>query len=334
MLLVIFGAGASYGSADGPEELRPPLADQLLDYPEVARKYRGSSVVVDYVRRRMAERSLLLEDALAEFGARAKQATTSQQHLVAFRFYLCDVIASAADQWLDTTSGQTRYLSLLNYLAEWQEESNEPIALVTFNYDTLLDDALSEQFPEWVRGDFKSYIEHRQWSLLKLHGSVTWSRLAESERWQDETNYQRAIHEANGFARSDLRFELHSALAGGWDAESVAAPALAVPMTGKTDFECPPDHVETLIRSIPEVKRVLICGWRASEEHMLEVLSGLYPGYFLGVVAQGQNDVEEVHERLDADGRKGVSKLDQPGGMEALVGNLGQDLQHLLGPWR
>lgn len=333
MLLVIFGAGASHGSATVDGVNPPPLAEQLLDYPEIAARYPGSATVVDYLQRVMAEHALSLEDALAKFGEVAERSTVRQQQLVAFRFYLCDVINTVSTDWLGATHGQTRYLTLLNYLWEWQEKSGEPIRLATFNYDRLIENALGNLVPDWSLRNLMSYIERPAWSLLKLHGSVTWSRVIESDEALGDTNFNRAIMAANRFARGDLGLKLQTAPAQATETTSVAIPALAVPMTGKTNFECPPEHIEALTTSIPHVKRVLICGWRAAEDHMVQALEGLLPGFHLGVVAHGDTDVQEVHERLGAVDRKGHPMLDQPGGMEALVANLAQNLGGLLAPW-
>lgn len=332
MLLVIFGAGASHGSADNGT-MRPPLAEQLLTYGTVAEQYPGSMTVIDYVQRVMAENAIPFEDALARFGEQAERRTFRQQHLIAFRFYLCDVIRTVSNAWISSTHGKTRYLTLLNYLLDWQEETNEPIRLVTFNYDTLLENAISNVFPEWRFNSFPSYLAGPKWSLLKLHGSVTWARRVDADTRLQGPNFDRAIAAANSFARSDIGFEIRDPLAASApESQSAVAPALAVPMTGKMDFECPREHVAALTSWIPDVTRVRVCGWRAAEEHMVEVLNGISPGYLLGVVSGSQDDLVEVHDRLGLAGERGKPALDEPNGMKALVDNLPNQLRHLLAP--
>src|ERR1700722_11103727 len=126
MLMVIFGAGASHGSASlDPMTLPanpPPLTEDLLSYPAIAAKYPASRAVIDYLERVAPD--VELETGLARFAVFA------------------DVITTATDDWLKATDGRTNYLALFNYLLEWQETSREPIRLVTFNYDTLIEDAL------------------------------------------------------------------------------------------------------------------------------------------------------------------------------------------------
>jgi hypothetical protein len=52
-------------------------------------------------------------------------------------------------------------------------------------------------------------------------------------------------------------------------------------MTGKTTFECPREHVETLERLMPDMTRALVCGWRAAEARMVEILGRIQPGFRL-----------------------------------------------------
>ena len=54
---------------------------------------------------------------------------------------------------------------------------------------------------------------------------------------------------------------------------SVWIPALAVPVVTKFNFMCPQAHLQTLREEIPKVTKILIVGWRATEQHFLELLS-------------------------------------------------------------
>jgi hypothetical protein len=65
---------------------------------------------------------------------------------------------NATRAWLSATHGCTYYLALLNYLLEWQERSKEPIRIVTFNYDTLIEDALRSIFTGWRFDSVASYV--------------------------------------------------------------------------------------------------------------------------------------------------------------------------------
>ena len=332
MLMVIFGAGASHGSTSGRivGGRRPPLAQELLGFPTIAARYPASRAVIDYLER--IEGSTL-EDGLADFAAIAENSPERMKQLVAFRFYLCHVIAEVTSGWLSQTNGRTYYLRLFNYLLEWQETSHEPIRLVTFNYDTLIEDALGSLFTNWHFNDLASYIAREDWTLMKLHGSITWSRVAGLDTGAALPNVDRAIAAADQLASNDLQFDITNALDVTPRDNRVFFPALAVPMANKTTFECPPLHIEALKSCFPDVRRVLICGWRAAESHMIEILRAIHPGYLLGVVSGSSEDVDDVHGRLDDVDAKGNHVLDEPNGMEGLATGLVENLRPLLAPW-
>ncbi len=50
-------------------------------------------------------------------------------------------------------------------------------------------------------------------------------------------------------------------------------PALAIPATGKSEFICPKNHLESLRKVIPHVTKIVIVGWRAAEQHFLTMLA-------------------------------------------------------------
>jgi hypothetical protein len=335
MLMVIFGAGASYDSAPDQGIRRPPLAAELTEYPSVAAKYPASRAVIDYLDRAAENGSTSLEAGLAAFAELAERSTDRMMQLTAFRFYLCEVIQNATRAWLDATHGRTYYLALFNYLLEWQERSKEPIRIVTFNYDTLIEDALGSLFTGWRFDSIASYVSRRDWTLMKLHGSITWSRVGGSatKPGRGEANIDRAIAAANQLASPDLEFAVISALDMPSLDNRIYFPALAVPMANKTSFECPSLHIDALKSCFPEVNRVLICGWRAAESHAVNILSGINPGYQLGIVAGSRADVAEVHTNLAAAGRKGMLVLDQRGGMTSFASDMENQLLPLLAGW-
>jgi hypothetical protein len=332
MLMVIFGAGASHDSAPARTlgDRPPPLTAELLRYDVIAAEYPASRAVIDYLQRDEHES---LEAGLAQFAVLAENSLERRRQLVAFRFYLCRAIDNATRGWLSATHGRTYYLSLFNRLLEWQEASHEPIRLVTFNYDTLIEDALSSVISDWRFENMGSYVKRPDWTLMKLHGSITWSRVGGSGQDVGALNVGRALTAATQLS-DDLEIVMGNAL----DIERVADnlvyfPALAVPMADKTTFECPSLHVEALRSCMPEVKRLLICGWRAAESHMIHVLEGINPGYLLGMVEGSDEDVRDVRFRLDAVYSKGNPVLVEPNGMTAVAARWTENLAPLLAPW-
>jgi len=333
MLMVICGAGASYDSAPDQGISRPPLAAGLTEYPSVAATYPASRAVIDYLDRAAGNGSTSLEAGLAAFAELAERSTDRMMQLTAFRFYLCEVIQNATRAWLNATHGRTYYLALFNYLLEWQERSKEPIRIVTFNYDTLIEDALRSLFTDWRFDNVTSYVSRRNWTLMKLHGSITWSRVGGSTAEPGGANVDRAIAAANQLASPDLEFAVTSALDMPSLDNRVYFPALAVPMANKTSFECPPLHIDALKSCFPEVNRLLICGWRAAEAHAVEILSHINPGYYLGIVAGSEEDLQEAHENLGIAGRRGKLVMSQPDGMSAFASDMANQLGPILAKW-
>jgi SIR2-like domain len=177
MLLVILGAGASYDSAPnlqlGQTTLyRPPLADQLFDNrmsfrPALAR-YRQCHPIVPYIFNR-GKRSL--EEVLQEL-SESKTAERPRQ-LMAVRYYIRDIIHHCCKDWLAEINCITNHKTLVDQILEYEKER---ILFVTFNYDELLEDALSDH--GFSTNSLQAYANgHYRFSLYKLHGSVNWVRL-------------------------------------------------------------------------------------------------------------------------------------------------------------
>src|SRR5438067_881735 len=95
-LLVIFGAGASFDSADvarAPMQnvSRPPLAAHLVDeeYSPIAARIPQCLPVVDRLRSRMTTGApWSLEHELGLLADSATDSPQRREHLMAFRFYL------------------------------------------------------------------------------------------------------------------------------------------------------------------------------------------------------------------------------------------------------
>ncbi len=124
--------------------------------------------------------------------------------LASFRFYVRDVIAETADAWLGHARGFTNYRALIDHLAAWRyPRGDEPVFLVTFNYDTMLERAVSEVLGHQING-LDDYVGPADWKwpIFKLHGSVDWGRFVEpSELVRTD------VDQARRTARSAVRRE-------------------------------------------------------------------------------------------------------------------------------
>lgn len=159
MLLVIFGAGASWDSVPDavesatPDFYRPPLAKDLFDmnrrnFGEVLLRYgTATQLVMDLERRLAVPDGPTLEQELERFQEEAETTYPPRhQQLTAVRFYLQRTLWECSVEWQREKYGKNNYVGLLGRLDMWGHLENQRIALVTFNYDTLLDSAFTKVF--------------------------------------------------------------------------------------------------------------------------------------------------------------------------------------------
>lgn len=198
--MVIFGAGASYDSSPtyppggmtpppGMGDLsphddyyRPPLAKDLFanrplfvraldDFPQckaIVPRLRDPAVIGGQTS---------VETRLQEIEEEARIYHRGAQEMAAVRCYLQSAISQCEVHWQATTRGITNYQTLLREI-ERTHTGTEPVCLVTFNYDTLLESAL-EQFGLRI-GRMEDYLRNISlFRIFKLHGSVNWGQEVE-----------------------------------------------------------------------------------------------------------------------------------------------------------
>lgn len=338
MLLVIFGAGASYDSAqpftlgDRP----PPLAKDLASdrFNGIAAEYPASKPIIDRLRTRMvADETRSLETELARLVSHSGDRPERREQLIAFRFYLQQVIRDTTEHWFNERAGFTYYLTLINRLFDEQEQTG-PVRLATFNYDMMLETALQTVFHGWRATDnLEAYVELDDFQIFKLHGSISWSRVL---RVSGMPAFASTIESGMAAARDGVDFRV-----GGIVAQSpplnppsqveLLVPAMALPIADKTDFECPDTHLDKLRRDMSSVDRVLIVGWRAAEAHAVELFNAIPPGFVLLVASGSADDTFEVLDNLGSDFVGKARQIIQvPEGFGALIEGLDDYMAELL----
>ena len=194
MLLVIFGAGASYDSVPdhppptpplpamrrfgltGPfEDDRPPLASQLFDnrkpFVQAMTHFPECKELIPSLRKP----DVMVEQELAKIREQAKSYPRAHQELAAICYYLHFALWECQARWYDVHSGITNYAALLRAIDFWRSHSKEKICFVTFNYDTMLEAAMW-QVLRFQAPLLDSYISQENYTLIKLHGSINWGR--------------------------------------------------------------------------------------------------------------------------------------------------------------
>ncbi|HVP00534.1 MAG TPA: SIR2 family protein [Bryobacteraceae bacterium] len=333
--MIIFGAGASYdsystvlpgggigGRQNYPE--RPPLANELFQDLPVFRdqlsKYPEARPLIPLLQSAPDVESML--------GSWQDQADDqSLRQLAAIRYYLRDVIYECELQWTLRTRGALNYGTLLD-----QIRREAKVSIVTFNYDTLIEKALAD-----LRVPIKSlddYVKDRQFKLFKLHGSTDWVQRAtfkgriQSQEWRSAAEiigHAPELEQTPNFERhTDRSLPTVLRVPNGQHVQLIPLmPALAVPATGKSRFICPKDHLQSLRDIIPQVRKVLVIGWKAAEQHFLKLLvEGLGETTVKGLIVRGSADgAKETIRSLHDAGIRGDLQADPGGFSDFVIGN-------------
>lgn len=221
--------------------------------------------------------------------------------MAAVRYYLQYVLWQCGAAWRNVAKGVTNYGTLLDEIQRLNKK-NEPVCLVTFNYDTLLDDALSNLgLPIQALSDYTK--KHPFYRVFKVHGSVNWARIVENKiQSQNPTHAWSVTHEWIQRA-AELRITDNYILSPTYPTAVIggrpAFPAIAIPVEREKNFECPPTMIEELKELLPRTSKVLVIGWRATEQHFLDLLkTHLRRGVHLHVVARDLIDAEDARVRI------------------------------------
>jgi hypothetical protein len=315
MLMVVFGAGASYdsypsirpptdfllpGLRSHSENERPPLASQLFSdrdaFVKVASDFPDCQPIIPFVRH--APKHSSVEQVLEVLQSEAKQNHRRYVQLAAVRHYLQFIILECEGKWRSVHKGITNYLTLLDEIESLRKQ-NEPVCLVTFNYDTMLEQALPAVGVKIA--EMEDYVT-QHYRLIKLHGSVSWGRQVVSPMNMKVMNEWAVANELIKNAK-DLRmtdeYRMVTSRPIGKSDELPLIPALAIPVVNKQEYECPKLHLEVLDSCLPQITKLLVVGWRASETHFLQRLAkGLKHDLQVMVVSGSPAAAEETINNL------------------------------------
>jgi len=339
MLLVVFGAGASYDSVPAYPASRVtasthldeysrssdrlPLANQLFEnreeFAQDMSHFPQCRPITSYLLPNQDGISLervlqKLQDEAAEYPARHRQ-------LAAIRYYLQVMLRRCEQRWIKRApGGATNQITMLDQIERWRKP-DEQVCIVTFNYDLMLETALSAL--GILIGTISDYVADSKYKLIKLHGSVNWGRqvrapdeLLQKDVW---SLVHTLIEDANSLEiTQDYRLVDQSPIHA--SDGSVLFPAIAIPVETKVNYECPDEHLEALHAAIPEVDKLMVIGWRAAETPFLEFLANNLRQEVQGfVVAGGSDAANETVHRLQSAGVNGDYVVTDGGFTEFVV---------------
>jgi len=336
MILVIFGAGASYDSVSNhrPGEHQPfrlPLADRLFDdrplFQQIAARFSRCQPIVPHLRH--LKENATLEQTLSEFRDGADKNPERHKQLAAIRYYLQEALFRCEEKWKEVHTGVTNYKTFLDYCRDCRCYTPEPICLVTFNYDTMLETAFQESFDHTFHKP-SDYVSRDDYLFFKLHGSVTWGRVVGLDVHRDPNAYNahRLIEMAGPQLPLLNEFRVLSAPVDAVINGEALFPAIALPLEAKTTFECPEGHLTMLQSLLPQTTKLLTIGWRATERHFLKLLFENLKGPLLLTVSGNLESSRQTAENLFADGLEFRSPDYFDGGFTDLI--LSNDLKVFL----
>lgn len=281
-LVVIIGAGASFDCSSPSVELRslswrPPLVTQLFEtrgqFAEVLHDYPLAEAAAADIRPVIASNAVAIEQFLRE-RLRDSNDPYARRRFRQVPLYLQDLLLRAGRT---NGSGYTRhpdnYDALINAALALDE-----VVFISLNYDTLLDQRLFAYSP---LHSLDAYIAaERNWSLVKLHGSVNWGRpLAKQtdasisvsteilNRYFDEA--------ADDEIGSDIVLRDHDNLNHiRYEERVLYYPALSVPLGSADELVCPPAHVRHLrqkLRDLPALN-LLVIGYSGLDKEVLRLI--------------------------------------------------------------
>ena len=267
-------------------------------------QFKDCQAIVPFLR----QPGVSIEKKLAEFQEQARSYPSGYRELNAVRYYLRFALWNCQELWRSRHRGITNFVTFLREIERWRVEKKEQACLVTFNYDTILEEAMSQVLRLAVR-DMDSYITWKDYSLFKLHGSVNWGLEVDGVTHPGNAvpyPYQELIDAVPDRCHVTKRYRLCVKAMWPTDDRVVLFPALSIPVENKDEFSCPSAHVAALGRLLPIATMVITVGWRATEVDFLEMLrasrsapvSGIRPTLKILAVSGSKDGCEETLRNL------------------------------------
>ncbi|MHB8571879.1 MAG: SIR2 family protein [Candidatus Dormibacteria bacterium] len=227
--------------------------------------------------------SIPIEQFLQEYSDSAAHQPHRFPILAATQYFLQSAISQCADTWYKIAATATNYSELLDAVEAWRRSRNELVIIATFNYDQLIERALSDTLG--IRfGTPDEYIQRDDYRLIKLHGSVNWGRRISGHlfglsgpgcrTYLSNRSYLSVLNEIID-QMPDVDITTDVTLTDQMiDAETGAIhfPAIALPTITKGALACPESQATAFRQVLPSVDRILIVGWRGADAHVIDVL--------------------------------------------------------------
>ncbi|OHA18579.1 MAG: hypothetical protein A2664_02990 [Candidatus Taylorbacteria bacterium RIFCSPHIGHO2_01_FULL_46_22b] len=310
--LIILGAGASYDYS--PIAKVGPLTKDLVEdhflLHTLLGKYPGAGDLLSDILLQVKEKKRGFEEVLTEIKERTKHSEQMRVHFVALEFYLQALFKEISNRGLSPLSEEdfqkarqvNNYKSLVNRI---NTHTSGKALVATFNYDSLFEQSI----PHRTFKRMRDYLEGGL-KIIKLHGSHDWAYIHR----KSNIEYGTSPEEIDGFSwcikNPDFLEEHRKKDVGLYHQDElkehserndfIELPAIAIPLLGKDRYICHPEHIQRLLIDLPQVDRILVIGWKAGDQLLLQNLKKLLPsmGYKLLVVSSTIESAERIAKHI------------------------------------
>lgn len=304
--MFVFGAGASAHCLFGKDKseryrsmMRPPLGNEIFDetYNETIDNFEGAKLSIPLFVARGSDIEGCLEEEWQNL-RNAYNPNITARH-ISLQFYMQTLF-----HWISADVVRSHYRNNLyslfaNKLQSLLAGKDERVALVSFNYETILDEFVGQIFnaPFKTMGDYIDY-NNRQVLLFKPHGSSNWGWPVTQRNQLQNSNsvFHKALYEARtepweiyyrvlgdfnsmvhnhawGFEGNNHKHRLARYTVNKNKIEVIDHskgheyyPALLMPYRDKDEFVMHYDHNTALQWFAGEMEELYLIGWKGNEE--------------------------------------------------------------------
>jgi len=304
--MFVFGAGASKHCLFGADKenqyarmLRPPLGCDIFDenYSEIIEKYPGAQLFAPLFESSQRDVERCLEEEWVKL-RNTYNPSISKRH-VNLQFFMRELFHRISSDVVRVHYRKNLYSLFANKLQSYIMGKQERIALVSFNYDTILDQFIEQSFDTPFK-QMQDYIDYhnRHVLLFKPHGSCNWGwKIKNRQNLQSDNPvlhealyeqnkelwdiYYRIIGDFNDMIHANawgMEGSLHKNHLGRYtinkDRIEVMAtpindthfPALLMPYRDKDEFLMPYRHQNAMRSCFNQLEELFLIGWKGNED--------------------------------------------------------------------
>lgn len=282
--LIIIGAGASYGYSNQltgeRKSFRPPLANGIFaaEFDNLLNDFRGAKNFATSTYS-VADIEGYFQGIWNRIADQKRYELASIYSLINTQYYLSALFLQISE--IQKGNRHNHYQQLIQLIDEYVgARKNEKILIVSFNYDLLLEEALSA-YKLYQYDDLDDYVDYlnRDILLFKPHGSCNWfkkinglpthpnkGRLQASliETAKHIFNSKMHLGELSQMLSDEL-FIINDEPRNGFAYHNEYYPQLLVPFKDKDDFSMPSGHTTILKYLLRHIEDVLVIGWKGTE---------------------------------------------------------------------